>query len=141
MAFAPTIDLIFYGFSSGEANRIIMALKNPIFERGELLRRLKNLERTRKLSNGYTTNLSRAEVMAFVASLPSLLLDRSARAYSRPHPLMTDDDRDEMSLRARSLIASVNSMADRTKLLRVTGREWQKNRGLHLQRDVGLEFC
>lgn len=141
MAFAPTFDLIVYGFSSGEASRIIRALPSPSFERGELLRRLQRLERMRRLPDGYTTSLSREEVKAFVLRLPSLLVDRPARPAMKKAPLVSEDDRDEMSLKARALISSVNMMADRSRMLRATGREWQENRGKLLQREVGLEYC
>jgi hypothetical protein len=45
--FAPAFDLIVYGFSSGEASRIIRALPGPSFERGELLARMRAVMRRR----------------------------------------------------------------------------------------------
>ncbi len=142
--FAPACDLIVYGFSAGAADRVLRSLGNPLFERGELLRRLKSLERQRKLPDGFTTSLSKEEVISFVSCLPSLLGGRRPSAIPRPiarEVPITDDDRMEMSDKARSLIYSVNLMSDRMRMTRLNGREWQDNRGMLLQRDVGLEFC
>ncbi len=142
--FAPACDLIVYGFSAREADRILRALGNPFFERGELLRRLKSLERARRLPDGYTTSLSKEEVVAFVVCLPGLLAGRGRSAAPRPiarESPITDDDRQEMGDKARSLIYSVNLMSDRMRLVRLNGREWQENRGMLLQREVGLEYC
>ncbi len=142
--FAPACDLIVYGFSAREADRILRALGNPFFERGELLRRLKGLERTRRLPDGFTSSLSRDEVISFVTCLPGMLSGRGRSAVPRPIAIetpITDDDRMEMGDKARHLISSVNQMSDRMRLMRINGREWQANRGMLLQRDVGLEFC
>jgi hypothetical protein len=139
--FAPAFDLIVYGFSAGEADRIVKSLGNPHFERGELLRRLRSLERVRKLPDGFTTCLSKDEVMRLVKSIPDILIERSRRVPSiRAHP-MTDDDRMEMGEKARNLITSVNLMSDRMRLHRINGKEWQDNPGRLLQRDVGIDFC
>ncbi len=142
--FAPAFDLVVYGFSSAEAGHVMSRLGNPHFERGELLRRLRRLERIRKLPDGFTTSLTKDEVKAFVRCLPGLLLERSSRPAPRPAAAaspMTDDDRMEMSEKARSLISSVNHMSDRMKLIRVNGREWQESPSRLLQREIGIEFC
>ena len=142
--FAPAFDLIVYGFSSGAANEIIKALGNPSFERGELLRRLRSLERERKLPDGFTTCLSRDEVISLVRSLPGVLMERARREAPRGIAAavpMTDEDKTEMGEKARNLITSVNLMSDRMRLMRVQGREWQENPSRLLQHEVGIDFC
>lgn len=139
--FAPGFDLVIYGFSAAEANRVMKRLGYPVFERGELLQRLKGLEKKRRLPSGFTTSLSNEEVKQLVLSLPSVLMERSKRS---PPPLVskvTEDDRLEMGHKARILMDSVRLMSDRVKLLRATGREWEDNPGKLLQKDLGIEYC
>lgn len=142
--FAPAFDLVVYGFSSGKANEILGRLGNPRFERGELLKRLRHLERTRRLPDGFTTCLTKDEVIAFVCVRPDVLMERSSR--ERPRAIaaaapMTDDDMQEMGQKARNLISMVNLMSDRSRMMRIQGQEWRENPSMLLQRDVGIEFC
>ena len=140
-AFAPGFDLVVYGFSAAEANNVMKRLGYPRFERGELLSRLGSLERKRRLADGFTTSLSKGEVRQLVIALPSVLMERSRRQGTPLVSRVTEDDKMEMSEKARMLIDSVNLMADRVKTLRATGREWEDDRGKLLQKDLGIEFC
>ncbi|MEW6721823.1 MAG: hypothetical protein AB1324_01020 [Candidatus Micrarchaeota archaeon] len=140
--FAPAVDLLIYGFSARQAAHVMGALGSPGFERGELLRRLKDLERPRKLNDGFTSSLSRGEVIAFVSILPALLLQKPARAsFSRSVEPVTDDERDDLNMKAKALMRSAVHTMERMKLLRASGMEWKSNPGLQLQREVGIEFC
>ena len=105
------------------------------------LSRLGSLERKRRLADGFTTSLSKGEVRQLVIALPSVLMERSRRQGTPLVSRVTEDDKMEMSEKARMLIDSVNLMADRVKTLRATGREWEDDRGKLLQKDLGIEFC
>ncbi len=140
-AFAPAFDLMLYGFSPGEACRVMKALGHPQLERGELLRRLRGLERPRKLHDGFTTSLSATEVRSLVLSLPRVLLERR-KAIARELPaVMTDDDKADLDRKARELMRSAGLVSDRVRLLHVAGREWKENPNRLLQHEAGLEFC
>jgi hypothetical protein len=140
-AFAPVFDLAVYGFSAGQANRIMRALGHPAFERGELLRRLKSLERPRKLSGGFTACLTNNEVRGLVLSLPSLLLGRSERNPVKRFQPVTESDRVDMNERVRILIRSAKLLSERLKLLHAACLEWQENPAGLLQLEVGMEYC
>ena len=139
--FAPGFDLVVYGFSAAQANHVMKRLGYPVFERGELLNRLKCLERKRRLPSGFTTSLSRDEVKQLVMSLPGVLYPRPQRMGSPLVSRVTEDDQMETGEKARMLIDSVKSMADRVRVLRATGREWEDNPGKLLQKDLGIEYC
>lgn len=140
-AFAPGFDLIVYGFSAAEANRVMKKLGHPVLERGELLGRLAGLERPRKMADGFTTSLTKNEVKRLVLTLPSVLRERSKRFAPPLVSRVTDDDRLEMGEKAKMLMDSVRLMSDHMKMLRATRREWQENPGKLLQKDLGIEYC
>jgi hypothetical protein len=140
--FAPAVDLLIYGFSARQAAQIMGALGNPAFERGELLRRLRGLERPRRLNDGFTSSLSKGEVIAFVSVLPALLLQQHARAAFSPIAVpVTDDERDDLNQKAKALMRSAVQRMERMKLLRASGLEWKSNPGLQLQKEVGIDYC
>jgi hypothetical protein len=139
-SFVPRFDLIVYGFSSAEANRIMHALRNPVFERGEILRRLRSLERGRMLPDGFTTSLSKGEVRRLVLCLPSVLYERPRR----PAPALSrlgEEEKLDMDHKARMMMQAASIASERLKLLRAIGREWQENPGRLLKHEVGIECC
>jgi hypothetical protein len=141
LAFAPAFDLVVYGFSADEANRILRALGHPHFARGQIIGRLRQLERPRKLSDGYTACLAKEDVKRFVLCLPSALMERPKRAGRNLPPVMTDDERMELADKARLLMHSAKMLSERVRLLRASGREWQENPSRLLQKEMGIDYC
>ena len=122
---AGAIDLVVYGFSAQEANHVMRAFFGRQLKKGELHEQLVSLERPRVLQDGFTTSLSRREVMNLVMALPSAIDPLRKRP---PRQAAQTFDLDEMRQMARGFVHSMKDSFLKAKLTHLTGQDWHPKR-------------